>query len=111
AILDVAVDIRHGSPTFGQWVAATLSADNGHQLWVPEGFAHGFCTLLPDTVVCYKVTAYYSPEHDKGLAWNDPAIAIAWPDVADAETLSAKDRVQPLLADLPALFPLAGAGA
>ncbi|GAC1574012.1 MAG: dTDP-4-dehydrorhamnose 3,5-epimerase [Sphingomicrobium sp.] len=102
--LDVAVDIRQGSPTYGQWVSAELSAENGQQLWVPPGFAHGFCTLQPNTVISYKVTAYYSAEHDKGLAWDDPAIGVKWPDCADAETLSAKDRVQPKLADLPAYF-------
>lgn len=104
AIFDVAVDIRHDSPTFGQWVSAELTADNGHQLWVPAGFAHGFCTLVPDTVVAYKVSAYYSPEHDRGIAWNDPALGIVWPALADAATLSGKDRVQPHLADLPPVF-------
>lgn len=104
AILDVAVDIRHDSPTFGQWVAVELTAEKCNQLWVPVGFAHGFCTLQPDSVVTYRVTSYYSPEHDKGLRWNDPAIGIAWPDLADVETLSGKDRVQPRLADLPPLF-------
>ncbi|MEC3948372.1 dTDP-4-dehydrorhamnose 3,5-epimerase [Sphingobium sp. HWE2-09] len=105
ALFDVAVDIRQGSPTYGQWVAETLTPDNGKQLWVPPGFAHGFCSLEPDTVIAYKVSGgYYSVACDKGLAWNDPAIGIVWPDVADADTLSAKDRVQPLLADLPAYF-------
>jgi dTDP-4-dehydrorhamnose 3,5-epimerase len=104
AIFDVAVDIRHDSPTFGQWVGAELTADNGQQLWVPAGFAHGFCTLVPDTVVAYKVSTYYSPAHDRGIAWDDPALAIAWPAVADAQTLSAKDRVQPRLADLAPVF-------
>ncbi|MEE4454259.1 dTDP-4-dehydrorhamnose 3,5-epimerase [Novosphingobium resinovorum] len=105
ALFDVAVDIRQASPTYGQWVAETLTPENGKQLWIPPGFAHGFCSLEPDTVICYKVAGgFYSAECDKGLAWNDPAIAIAWPDVVDAETLSAKDRKQPLLADLPAYF-------
>lgn len=104
ALFDVAVDIRQGSSTYGQWVAETLTPGNGKQLWVPPGFAHGFCSLEPDTVICYKVTDYYSAECDKGLAWDDPAIGIAWPEVADAETLSPKDRKQPLLADLPAYF-------
>lgn len=104
ALLDVAVDLRASSPTFGQWAAVELSPENGKQLWVPAGFAHGFCTLQPDTVINYKVTAYYSAEHDKGLAWNDPAIGIVWPSIADPETLSAKDRVQPRLADLPEYF-------
>lgn len=106
AIFDVAVDLRHDSPTYGQSVAAELSADNGHQLWVPPGFAHGFCTVLPDTVVCYKVTAYYSPDHDRGVRWDDPAFGIVWPDLADPETLSGKDRVQPMLAELPPLFSI-----
>ncbi|TCM20811.1 dTDP-4-dehydrorhamnose 3,5-epimerase [Novosphingobium sp. PhB165] len=99
ALFDVAVDIREGSPTFGRWIAETLTPDNGKQLWIPPGFAHGFCTLLPDTVIAYKVTDYYSPECDTGLAWNDPAIAVAWPDIADPETLSAKDRALPTLSD------------
>jgi dTDP-4-dehydrorhamnose 3,5-epimerase len=104
ALFDVAVDIRAGSPTYGQWVGETLTPENGKQLWVPAGFAHGFCTLTPNSVICYKVTDYYSAECDKGLAWDDPAIGIDWPDIAVAETLSAKDRVQPRLADLPAYF-------
>lgn len=106
AIWDVAVDIRHDSPSFGQWVAAELSADNGEQLWVPPGFAHGFCTLRPDSVVSYKCTAYYSPENDRGMRWDDPALGIDWPAEADADTLSGKDRVQPLLAELPPLFSM-----
>lgn len=104
ALFDVAVDIRHGSPTFGQWVGETLTPDNGKQLWIPPGFAHGFCSIEPNTVICYKVTGYYSAECDKGLRWDDPAIGITWPDAADPETLSPKDRQQPLLADLPVYF-------
>lgn len=105
ALFDVAVDIRHGSPTFGQWVGETLTPDNGKQLWVPPGFAHGFCSLEPDTVISYKVTGgYYNAECDKGLAWNDPEIGITWPDVVDPDTLSSKDRTQPLLTDLPNYF-------
>jgi dTDP-4-dehydrorhamnose 3,5-epimerase len=103
-LFDVAVDIRQGSPTYGQWVGETLTPDNGKQLWVPPGFAHGFCSLEPNTVISYKVTGYYSAECDKGLAWNDPAIGINWPDAADADTLSPKDRQQPLLSELPAYF-------
>lgn len=106
SIWDVAVDVRSGSPTRGRWVAATLTPEKGNQLWVPRGFAHGFCTLEPDTIVSYKVTSYYSPENDKGVAWNDPEVAIAWPSLAAPETLSAKDRVQPRLSALPPLFPL-----
>jgi len=104
ALFDVAVDIRQGSLTYGQWVAETLTPDNGKQFWIPPGFAHGFCSLEPDTVITYKVTGYYSAECDKGLAWNDPAIGINWPDVVDPDTLSPKDRQQPLLAALPAYF-------
>lgn len=104
ALFDVAVDIRHGSPTYGKWVGETLTPENGKQLWVPAGFAHGFCSLKPNSVICYKVTDYYSAECDKGLRWNDPDIGVVWPDIADADTLSDKDRQQPLLADLPAYF-------
>ncbi|MEG8219530.1 dTDP-4-dehydrorhamnose 3,5-epimerase [Sphingomonas sp. HH69] len=104
ALFDVAVDIRRGSPSYGAWVGVELTADRGNQLWIPPGFAHGFCTLRPDTILCYKVSAYYSAEHDKGIAWHDPAIAIAWPEVADPTLLSEKDRQLPLLADTPAYF-------
>ncbi len=107
AILDVAVDIRQGSPTFGRHVAVELTPENGAWLWVPEGFAHGFCTLKPDTLVLYKVTSYYSAANDKGLRWNDPALDIAWPVDGAKPILSAKDQVQPLLADLPAYFTVA----
>ena len=107
AIFDVAVDLRAGSPGFGQWAAVTLTPEQGNQLWVPPGFAHGFCTLLPDTVVNYKVTAYYSAECDRGVAWDDPAIGIVWAAQAAPETLSAKDRRQPGLADLPTCFAMA----
>jgi dTDP-4-dehydrorhamnose 3,5-epimerase len=104
ALFDVAVDIRCGSPTYGQWVGETLTPANGKQLWIPAGFAHGFCSLEPNTVIAYKVTNYYSPECDKGLAWDDPAIGIVWPSAADPNTLSPKDRQQPLLAALPTYF-------
>jgi len=105
SILDVAVDIRHGSPTFGRHCAVELSAANGLQLWVPVGFAHGFCTLEADSEVVYKVSDYYSKEDDRGLAFDDPALGIAWPcDLAEA-ILSDKDRRQPKLADLPPYFP------
>src|SRR3954454_2159482 len=104
SILDVAVDIRQGSPTYGRHVAIVLSAAEGNQLFVPEGFAHGFCTLEPNSEVIYKVNRYYSPEHDRGMRWNDPALGIAWP-VGEADAvLSDKDRRQPLLAKLPCWF-------
>ncbi|MDP9056499.1 MAG: dTDP-4-dehydrorhamnose 3,5-epimerase [Pseudomonadota bacterium] len=106
AIFDVAVDMRHGSPTFGRWIAVELSSELGNQLWIPAGFGHAFCTLQPHSTVSYKVTAYYSGPNDGGVLWNDPAIGIVWPDVADPETLSAKDRVQPTLAELPVLFQM-----
>src|SRR4051794_12464061 len=104
SILDVAVDIRRGSPSYGRHVAVVLSAAEGNQLYVPEGFAHGFCTLEPNTEVIYKVNRYYSPEHDRGMLWNDPALGIAWPVDEGKAVLSDKDRRQPLLAELPALF-------
>ena len=108
ALFDVAVDIRVGSPTFGEWVGETLTPGNGKQLWVPPGFAHGFCTLEPGTVISYKVTGYYSGECDKGLAFDDRRIAITWPDVANRETLSAKDQRQPTLDELPYYFRYEG---
>jgi dTDP-4-dehydrorhamnose 3,5-epimerase len=104
AILDVAVDIRRGSPTYGRHVSAVISAAEWNQILVPKGFAHGFCTLEPDTEVVYKVTDGYAPEHDHGLAWDDPALAIDWPVSAGAAVLSDKDRRHPVLADLPAYF-------
>ncbi len=104
AILDVAVDIRAGSPTFGQHVAVELSAKNWRQLFVPAGFAHGFCTIEPDTEVLYKVDNFYSPEHDDGILWNDPALGIEWPDVCKNAILSDKDKVHQCLADKPTYF-------
>ena len=100
AVVDVAVDIRRGSPTFGQHVAVTLSAAAWNQIYVPVGFAHGFCTLEPDTEVVYKVTAYYSRAHDRGISWNDPELGIAWPVESTTAQLSDKDRNQPRLADV-----------
>jgi dTDP-4-dehydrorhamnose 3,5-epimerase len=104
SILDVAVDLRRGSETYGQHVAVRLDAAEGEQLYVPVGFGHGFCTLEPDTMVAYKVSAYYGREHDRNLAWNDPDLAIDWPVGEDEAVLSDKDRVAPSFADLGAVF-------
>jgi dTDP-4-dehydrorhamnose 3,5-epimerase len=101
AMLDVAVDIRPGSETYGQHVAVELSADNWRQLLVPQGFAHGFQTLTPDCEVQYKVTNYYSPQAERGLVWNDPALSIAWSqNDLDLVTVNARDSAWPVLADL-----------
>ena len=105
SIQDVVVDIRAGSPTFGQALAMDLTAESGHQLLVPKGFAHGFLTLEADTEVIYKVTDYYAPECDSGIAWNDPAIGIAW-SLTGEPVLSGKDRLLAPLSELPTdLFP------
>ncbi|MDB5525913.1 MAG: dTDP-4-dehydrorhamnose 3,5-epimerase [Rhizobium sp.] len=104
SIFDVAVDIRTGSPTYGKWVGAELSAENGEQLWIPAGFAHGFATMAPDTIIHYKVTAPYSAKDDRGLLWNDVDIGIVWPVAAGSAVLSDKDKMQPRLADLPRCF-------
>lgn len=99
AIFDVAVDVRAGSPTYGRWVGAELTADNGRQLYCPRGFAHAYVTLAPDTEVFYKVDGYYAPACERGVRWNDPAIGIAWP-VAESEIITnARDGALPLLAD------------
>lgn len=108
AILDIAVDIRHGSPTFGQSVAVELRAEDLNQLLVPVGFAHGFCTLQPNTMVLYKVSAPYSPACDRGILWNDPDLGIEWPVAPDAATLSDKDRRQPRLKDVEPVFRFRG---
>ena len=104
ALLDVAVDIRANSPTYGQYVSAELTEENAHQLWVPPGFAHGFCTLRPNTVISYKVTDYYAPDCDRGLLWNDPALNINWPVAVGDAVLSDKDKKQPLIAELETNF-------
>lgn len=101
AIWDVAVDIRPGSPTFGRWGAATLTAEGGEQLFVPRGFAHGYCTIADDTELFYKVDAPYAPDREGGVLWNDPDLALPWP--LDGEPLlSDKDQTLPRLRDLPA---------
>ena len=97
-VLDVAVDLRPGSPSYGRHVAVRLSAGEGEQLFVPKGFAHGYCTLEDDTVIAYKVDAPWSPAHEGGLAWNDPALEINWPISPEAAILSERDRGLPTLA-------------
>lgn len=108
SVFDVAVDLRRGSQTYAQWTAITLSSEANNQFWIPVGFGHAFCTLEPNSVISYRVTDYYSSDNDKGVLWNDREIAIDWPSLADPATLSAKDRVQPLLEGLPQFFPLKG---
>lgn len=98
AILDVAVDIRRTSPTFGRHVTEIISGENWKQIFVPAGFAHGFLTLEPNTEVIYKVSEYYSPQHERGIRWNDPALAIDWGITEDEATLSARDREHPTFA-------------
>jgi len=104
SVYDVAVDFRKGSPYFGQWVGATLSAENWTQIWVPPGFLHGFCTLEPETEVIYKVTDYYAPECDAGIYWNDPALGIDWPMDPAYAVLSGKDSTAPMFADVESPF-------
>ncbi len=102
-IFDVAVDVRRGSPTFGRWVGVTLTAENFKQVYVPPGFAHGFAVVSPSAQVEYKCTDRYDPASEIGIAWNDPALAIAWP-VADP-VLSARDGCHPRLADVTDQLP------
>lgn len=90
-VFDVAVDIRKGSPTYGQWAGEILSADNKRQLWIPPGLAHGFLVLSESAEFLYKTTDYYAPEHERCIAWNDPTLAITWPALGEAPKLSAKD--------------------
>jgi dTDP-4-dehydrorhamnose 3,5-epimerase len=104
AVLDVAVDIRRGSATFAQHVEVLLSAENWRQLWVPPGFAHGYCTLEDDTEVLYKTTHYYSAPHERGIAWDDPALSIRWPFDAASAVLSERDQRLPRLAEQVHLF-------
>ncbi|GMV35373.1 MAG: dTDP-4-dehydrorhamnose 3,5-epimerase [Chloroflexi bacterium CFX1] len=99
-VFDVAVDIRRASPTFGKWVGMTLSAENRRQMWIPEGFAHGFYVVSDRADFVYKVTDYYAPQWERGILWNDPALGIEWPlDGASAPVLSQKDLEGKLLAD------------
>lgn len=104
SIIDIAVDIRAGSPTYAKWVAVTLSGENGDQLFVPVGFAHAFVTLEPDTEVLYKVTEFYSPESDAGIRWDDSTIAFPWKLPLGAPHLSAKDATLPFLQDIRTIF-------
>ena len=103
-VFDVVVDLRRGSRSFGHHVIVELSQDNGSQLYIPQGFAHGCLTLVPDTEVGYKVSAYYSAEHDFGVRWDDPDLAIRWPLPPEEIFLSEKDQRQPRFADLPDYF-------
>lgn len=110
SIYDVAVDLRAGSPSYGRWVATTLTAQGGEQIFVPRGFGHGYCTLEADTEVAYKVDDYYAPDCDRGLIWNDPTLAIDWPVTASAAVLSDKDQKLPRFADFVSPFRYARAG-
>jgi dTDP-4-dehydrorhamnose 3,5-epimerase len=103
-IMDVVVDLRRSSPSYGQHLAIELSDENGQQLFVPSGFAHGFCTLVADTEVLYKVDAAYSPVHDRGLYWADPVLGIDWPVAQPSAILSEKDKNLAVFADLPCYF-------
>ena len=104
SIWDVVVDVRHGSPTFGQHVGTVLSAANWKQLWVPVGFLHGYCTLEPDTEVIYKVTWEYDRSAERGVIWNDPDLRVSWPISESEAILSEKDRKLPSLASCPVWF-------
>jgi dTDP-4-dehydrorhamnose 3,5-epimerase len=104
AIFDVAVDIRRGSPSFGRHAAAVLTADNWYQLWIPPGYAHGYCTLEDDTEVQYKTTDFYSPAHDRGIAWHDPMLMITRPVTVETAIVSERDRALPRLSEQPDLF-------
>ena len=103
-VFDVAVDLRRGSPTYGEWVGRELNAEKGNQLLVPIGFAHCFMTLVPDTEVIYKVSAPWSREHERAIRWDDPAIGVDWPTLAAAPTLSDKDSDAPLLSTFDSPF-------
>ncbi|MBC7235379.1 MAG: dTDP-4-dehydrorhamnose 3,5-epimerase [Chloroflexi bacterium] len=101
-VYDVAVDIRHGSPTFGKWVGVVLSAENKRQLYIPVGFAHGFCVLSEMADFLYKVSSYYDPTEERGIVWDDPDLAIDWP--VEEPILSPRDRAHPRFKDAPAVF-------
>lgn len=103
-IYDVAVDLRVGSPSYGRWTGATLTAQGGEQIFVPRGFAHGYCTLEDDTEVAYKVDDYYAPECERGLAWDDPTIGIGWPVAPADALLSDRDHKLPRFADFASPF-------
>ena len=103
-IFDVAVDLRRRSPSYSQWVGAELSADDGRMIWIPAGFAHGFCTLEPDSEIVYLVDAPYSAANNAGLRWNDPVIGIDWPTDEGAVTLSQADRDAPAFSALESPF-------
>jgi dTDP-4-dehydrorhamnose 3,5-epimerase len=105
SIFDVVVDLRRGSPSFGRHLATVLSEENWWQLYVPAGFAHGYCTLEPDTEVIYKVSSYYDPQAERGLAWDDPELSIPWPAAAEAAILTDRDRAWPRLQELADFFP------
>lgn len=108
SIIDYAIDLRAGSPTYGQHVCAELSGDNGSQLFIPAGFGHAFVTLEPDTAVAYKVTDYYAPECDGGIRWNCPSIGIDWPLPSTGPVLSPKDEALPVLAEFESPFTYDG---
>jgi dTDP-4-dehydrorhamnose 3,5-epimerase len=104
AVYDVAVDIRQGSPSYGRWSAVTLTAVGAEQLFIPKGFAHGFCTLEPETEVAYKVDAHYAPAHDAGVLWDDPDLGIPWPVAEGEAVLAERDRKLPRLSDFASPF-------
>ena len=99
-IFDVAVDVRVGSPSFGQWVGCELSGENGQQMWIPPGFAHGFYVLSPQAITLYKCTNYYDPACERAIRWDDPDLAIAWPLIEPSPLVSAKDAVAPMFREL-----------
>jgi dTDP-4-dehydrorhamnose 3,5-epimerase len=105
SVYDVVVDLRKGSPTYAQWIGERLSAAEGQQIYVPHGFAHGFCTLEDHCEVAYKVDAYYAPALDSGIIWNDPILNISWPIAADAAILSDKDKKLKPFAEFTSAFP------